>query len=348
MTLRLRLLLGYGYLVALLLLAAGSSMLGFLYLSASIEIVLEENLASIGSAMTMIDALERQDSATLAGLLERGEGEDGDLPLLDTAFEQALDEASTNVTEEGESEILAQIRGEFARYRQARDGLLGTQPPSPLAAYNREVFPRFAAVKGAVIDLLALNQQAMFDADRDARQRAVQNGTWLGFLVVIGLVSLVFLSRAMQRRILRPIDRLVRGIDALGTGHRRLHEEGDGDEITRISRQVNRLLDRLDELRSQSQGRLAYERRIVQGLVASEAGIALYSPVGDLLAGEPLPAGLGERIAAWIGEEGRRRVEAVDREAVVVEAGGEAAELTLVVAPGERPVAWLVRRRSPQ
>lgn len=345
MTLRLRLLVGYGYLVALLLLAAGSAMLGFLYLSASIEVVLEENLASIGSAMTMIDALERQDSATLAALLERGEGEEGDLSLHDRAFEQALDDASANVTEEGENEILARIRHEFSRYRQARDDLLGTQPPSPLAAYNRQVFPRFAAVKGAVIDLLALNQEAMFEADRGARQRAVQNGTWLGLLVIVGLVSLVFLSRAMQRRILQPIDRLVRGIDALGTGHRRLHEEGEGDEIARVSRQVNRLLDRLDELRSRSQGRLAHERRIVQGLVASEPGAALYSSAGDLLAGDPLAGGLGARIAEWIDGEGRDRVEAVDRAPVVVEAGGERAELTLVVAPGERPVGWLARRR---
>lgn len=346
MTLRLRLLVGYGYLVALLLLAAGSAMLGFLYLSASIEIVLEENLASIGSAMTMIDALERQDSATLAALLEPGEGGAGDLSEHDAAFREALEAASANVTEEGETEVLEEIRTAFAGYRTARDLLVAAQPPSPLAAYNGEVFPRFAAVKAAVIDLLALNQEAMFEADRAARQRAVQNGTWLGLLVIVGLVSLVFLSRAMQRRILRPIDRLVRGIDALGTGHRRLHEEGDGDEITRISRQVNRLLDRLDELRSQSQGRLAHERRVVQGLVASEPDAALYSPAGDLLAGEPSPGGLGERIAEWIGEEGRRRVEAVDREPVVVEAEGEIAELTLVVAPGERPVGWLARRRS--
>lgn len=346
MTLRLRLLLGYGYLVALLLLAAGSAMLGFLYLSASIEVVLEENLASIGSAMTMIDALERQDSATLAALLERGAGPEGDLAAHDEAFRQALEEASANVTEEGESEVLEEIRTAFARYAEARDGLVAAQPPSPLAAYEREVFPRFAAVKAAVIDLLALNQEAMFEADRAARQRAVQNGTWLGLLVIVGLVSLVFLSRAMQRRILQPIDRLVRGIDALGTGHRRLHEEGEGDEITRISRQVNRLLDRLDELRSGSQGRLAHERRLVLGLVASVPGAALYSPAGDLLGGEPLPDALAERITAWVREEGRGRAEGVERDPVVVEAGDEAAELTLVVAPGERPVGWLARRRT--
>lgn len=345
MTLRLRLLLGYGYLVALLLLAAGSSMMGFLYLSAGIEVVLEENLFSIGSAMTMIDALERQDSATLAALLEPGTSDEGELAAHDAAFEEALREASANVTEEGESEVLEEVRGAFASYRQARGRLLAARPPSPLAAYNREVFPRFAAVKAAVIDLLALNQEAMFAADRAARQRAVQNGTWLGFLVVVGLISLVFLSRVMQRRILRPIERLVRGIDALGAGHRRLHEVGEGDETARISRQVNRLLDRLDELRGQSQGRLAQERRLVQGLIASVPDISLYSLGGDLLAGEPSPDALAERMTAWMGDEGRRRVDAVDRDPVVIEAEDEAAELTLVVAPGERPVGWLARRR---
>lgn len=342
MTLRVRLLLGYGYLVALLLLAAGSAIVGFLYLSDGIEGVLEDNFQSIQSAMIMIDALERQDSATLAALIER-RAEIEEIENHEQVFEEALGEAGRNVTEEGEPEAIAEIEDAFAAYREARTRLVASQPATPLAAYKREVFPRFAAVKAAAVELLAINQRAMFEAERRARQAAIQSGTWIGLLVVIALVSLVFLSRAMQRQILVRVERLTTGMAAITAGHRRLREEGD-DELTRIAHQVNRLLDQYDELKGHSQGRLAQERRLVQGLVGSfGSGSALFSLSGDLLAGGLGAPALERRVTEWIREEGRARSEAGRRMSETAEADGERAEIELVIAPGERPTAWLAR-----
>jgi hypothetical protein len=342
MTLRVRLLLGYGYLVALLLLAAGSAMVGFLYLSEGIEGVLEDNFQSIQAAMTMIDALERQDSATLAALIER-RAEVAEIEDHERVFDEALGEAGRNVTEDGEPEAIAEIQDAFAAYREARNRLVASQPATPLAAYKQEVFPRFAAVKAAVVELLAINQRAMFEADRQARQGAIQSGTWIGLLVVIALVSLVFLSRAMQRQILVRVERLASGMAAITAGHRRLREEGD-DELAKIAHQVNRLLDQYDELRGHSQGRLAQERRLVQGLVAGfGSGSALFSLSGELLAGELGAPALERRVAEWIREEGRTRSGADERVSTTVEAEGGSVEIELVVAPGERPTAWLAR-----
>jgi len=342
MTLRVRLLLGYGYLVALLLLAAGSAMIGFLYLSEGIEGVLDDNFQSIQAAMTMIDALERQDSTTLAALIE-SRSDIEEIENHEAAFREALEEAGRNVTEEGEPEAIAEIRDAFAAYREARDQLVAAHPAAPLAAYKQEVFPRFASVKAAVVELLAINQRAMFEADRKARQAAIQSGTWIGLLVVVALVSLVFLSRAMQRQILVRIERLVSGMTAITAAHRRLRDEGD-DELARIAHQVNRLLDQYDELKGHSQGRLAQERRLVQGLVGSfGSGSALFSLSGELLAGGLGAPALERRVAEWIRGEGRSRSSAGDPISATVEADGAGAEIELVIAPGARPVAWLVR-----
>lgn len=353
MTLRLRLLLGYGYLVGLLLLATGTSMIGFLHLSAGIEAVLQENFFSIRAAMAMIEALERQDSATLAALIE-GREELVDAEVSGRSFEEALEEASANVTEEGEAEALAAIRSEYAAYREARARLLAARPARPLAAYEEAVYPRFAAVKALVLELLALNQRAMFQAERGARQTAVRSGTWLGVLVVVALVSLAFLSRAMQRLILARIERLVEGMTAIAGRHRRrLREEGK-DELARIARGVNGLLDQYDRLEASTRGRLAQERRLVQGLVATgRPGAALFGLSGELWAGEPGRA-LEERVGAWIREEGRGPAEAGEPFAATVPAAGAGDEgeapgagevrLDLLVAPGGRPVGWLARR----
>jgi len=351
-TLRLRLLLGYGYLVGLLLLATGTSMVGFLHLSAGIEGVLEENFFSIRAAMRMIEALERQDSATLAALIE-GREELVEAEASGRAFEEALEEASANVTEEGEAEVIAAIRRGYGEYRAARARLLAARPERPLAAYEEAVYPRFAEVKTRVLELLAMNQRAMFQAEREARQTAVRSGTWLGFLVVVALVSLAFLSRAMQRLILARIERLVEGMTAIAGRHRRrLREEGE-DELARITRGVNGLLDQYDRLEASTRGRLAQERRLVQGLVAAGGpGAALFGLSGELWAGEPGRA-VEERAAAWIREEGRGPAETGQPVTVTMPAGGGAAggdgdgagevRLDLLVAPGGRPVGWLAR-----
>lgn len=346
MTLRARLLLGYGYLVGLLLVAVGSATLGFFHLSAGIEVVLEDNFRSIQAAMTMIETLERQDSATLAALIE-GRTETRDMELHEEAFREAVAEAADNVTEDEEPGVLAAIREEFAAYRAARDRLLAARLERPLAAYNREVFPRFAAVKSHVLRLLAINQEAMIRTDREVREAAVQSGTWLGFLAVVALLSFVFLSRMMQSRILGRLDRLRDGIAAVAAGRRRrLREEGE-DELALIARNVNRLLDRYDELKGRSQGRLAQERRLVLGLLgASKEAEALFSLSGELLAGGLEDRELEGRVVEWIREEGRGRAEAARPTRATVGAGGEEVAVDLVIAPGDRPAGWLVRREE--
>lgn len=344
MTLRARLLLGYGYLVGLLLVAVGSATLGFFHLSAGIEVVLEDNFRSIQAAMTMIETLERQDSATLAALIE-GRTETRDMERHEEAFREAVTEAADNVTEDEEPGVLAAIREEFAAYRAARDRLLASRPERPLAAYNREVFPRFAAVKSHVIELLTINQRAMIRTDREVREAAVQSGTWLGFLAVVALLSFVFLSRMMQSRILGRLDRLRDGIAAVTAGRRRrLREEGE-DELALIARNVNRLLDRYDELKGRSQGRLSQERRLVLGLLESlEDAEALFSLSGELLAGGLEDRELERRIAEWIREEGREVAEDARPAREEIPGEGAGASVELVIAPGARPAGWLVRR----
>jgi len=353
MTLRVRLLLGYGYLVALLLLAAGSAMLGFLHLSESVDVVLEENYATIRASMRMLEALERQDSATLAALLEGGAAAD-ELAGYEESFLDALAEAESNVTEEGEGPVLTALRGDFERYRTSRQQLIDESPAAPLRAYNDRVFPAFVTVKRNVLELLDVNQRAMIDADREAKRAAVQNGAWLGALVAVALLSLVVLSRALQRRLLARLELLLGGMAGIGGGdfRRRLRIEGD-DELAQIADEYNRLLEQLQSREARYQGRLGEERRAVLGLVERLGeGAALYSLSGQLLAqagdGEGMPA---PEVAQWIEDEGRRRLsELTEDEALAarVETDGadEAAaayRVELLRAAGGRKVGWLVR-----
>lgn len=356
MTLRVRLLLGYGYLVGLMILAAGSATIGFLDLSARIDVVLEENVRSIRATMSMLEALERQDSATLAALIEGAEP-GAEMAALEEGFLEALAEASSNVTEQGESALIAAIAEGFEAYRRDRDRLLAARPAEPLAEYNRLVFPTFAAVKQQVLELLDVNQRAIVEADRQVQAQAIRSAAWLGFLVGVALLSLVFLSRGLQRRVLHRLSQLERGTATVVAGdvQRRLPEEGS-DELTLVARRLNLLLDQYQQLDARMRGRLAQEHQLALGLLDHLGeGAAIFGLGGELLAGRL--GGCESALARWLRVQGRRRL--LDREhqdptrerngtwePVTLETG-ELVEVALLRARGERPVGFVARRAEP-
>ena len=350
MTLRLRLLLGYGYLVALVLVAAGSALLGFLQLSAGIGTVLEENVKSIAAAMRMIESLERQHGATLAALLE-ARPPDGEMAAQDEAFREALGVARANVTEEAEPEVLAAIARDYEAYRRACAELLATRPERPVGAYERSAAPSFAAVRRGVVRLLDVNHGAMVEADRAARRAALANGAWLGALVAVSLLSFGFLSRAIQRHILSRLDHLRRGSEAVAEGDtRRRLLDREEDELGRVAAAVDRLLDRLQQTEGRARAEVRRERRLALALLAGHGpGAAVFDLEGRLLAGE-----VGEEVEArvreWARGEQGARARAAGRGGAAPGAGaaapvalGGGLEARPLRAPDGGTVGWLVR-----
>jgi HAMP domain-containing protein len=350
MTLRLRLLLGYGYLVFLLLVTAFSAVLGFLELSEGIERVLAENVRSMRAITDMIEALERQDSATLTALLDPDTGE-ADLSQHETDFLRALERAEQNITEEEEALVLGRLREDFSAYREARDALMGERPQRPLRAYNERVFPAFTRVKRDVLRLLDINHEAMIGADRRARQTALRSGAWLGFLVMVALLSLVVLSRVLQERILgRLLDlRRITGAIAAGDTKRRL-PEGGGDELATVARYFNETLDRQAAISAQMRGLLGLERQLSLALVHHLGPEHLVLALDGQTLVESLAPGHGacrKEVAQWVAEEGQRRLRESppDEQPVRTEirTAQGLVELELLRVAGRRPVAWIGR-----
>lgn len=347
MTLRLRLLLGYGYLVGLVLVAAGSALFGFLQLSAGIGRVMEEHFDSATAAARMMEAVERQDSATLEALLEtRPPG--AEMAEHEKAFTDGLERALGHATEPEETEILRALDRDYQTYRRAREALLAVLPERPLIVYERDVAPRFLDVKLGLFRLLDVNQRAIADAERRARQTALANGAWLGALVAVSLISFVFLSRAMQRQILSRLEDLRRSSEAVAEGdvRRRLLDHAD-DELGQVASAVNRLLDRLQQTEGRAGAQVRAERRTALALLAGHGpGAAIFDLDGRVLAGEPDEA-TEVAVEGWV-EEGKRRIEragepgARGAAAVTAELPG-GLEVTLLRPPSGAPVGWLVR-----
>lgn len=357
MSLRTRLLLGYGYLVLLILITAASAAVGFFELSKGIGGVVDNNFRSVTAASEMLGALERQDGATLRALVDpkRTSASRSTLGEADDAFDAAYTKATKSATLDGETKRLAAIHASYADYQHARTQLVGTLPQRPLLEYNRDVYGKFKGVRAQVFRLLDLNQQAIIAADRRARRTSVQNGVWLGILVTLSLLSLVFLSRALQRHFLSRLAHFREVSEAIAEGEsrRRLKPGGD-DELGLIAEHFNAAIDTQKHLRAEAQGQLNQQRQLLIGaLTQRDEPVALVGldgvVVASTLAGEATLALEAHR--GWVGDEGREVLKAYESGMAAprhdLELGeGKVLVFELLVAQKSRPVGWLVRVAS--
>jgi hypothetical protein len=352
MSLRTRLLLGYGYLVLLIVLAAGGAAVGFFNLSKGIDQILQENVRSLTSATEMLESLERQDSATLAALVQGGVDPEvrDDFAEASATFEKALADARGNVTIEGEEELLGEIGRDYDDYVELRQSLLSQEHEQPLVAYNQQTHPTFNEVKQSVLELLEMNRAAMVVADRTARQEALQNGVWLGILVTVALLSLILLSRALHKYLISRLTYFKQVSEAIAAGDtRRRFQLGYSDELSSIARHFNAAIDAQEELRSQAQGKLNQQRQLLIGVLEQwPAPVALIGLDGSLIAStmgkDSLDDILGQR--RWIQTDGRdllsvHKVGDEAPEAGVELASGKMVRFRLMVAGEKRPVGWL-------
>jgi methyl-accepting chemotaxis protein len=339
MSLRARILLGYWYLVALLVVSAVAAALGFHRLGSNIGTVLEDNFDSVRSSMLMLDALERQDSAVLALLL----GDQRSGALLDDAeqtFARAVRAARNNVTIPEEAPVLDEIERRYVRYAEARTRLLQEVRDRPLQAYEEEAFPRFMEVKDTVFGLLDLNHRAMIEADKRAQRTARLRALGHGSLVLVALLSLVFLSQALGRSVLDRLSDLASVAAAIATGDRlRRATAIPRDELGSVAEQLNAVLDRLAEMEGSAAGRLNQERLLTLALLNElPMSAAIVSLAGAVVASS-LSAGRTREVEAAARRLPRLEVHQPEESTVTVEDVG--VSFRLLRASGVRAIGWL-------
>lgn len=344
MRLATRILLGYWYLVILLVITAAGAALGFHTLGSNIGRVLTENFESVRASTAMMESLERQDSAVLAGLLGR-EGAAASLKVSEDGFRQALERARTNITMPDEVGVIDDIERRFSVFVDARDRLLEAAPEHPLRAYEEETFPRFEAVKSRVLDLLEVNHRAMVEADRRAQDTALRRATTLAVLVLLALFSLVFLSRALHRILLDRLDELAEVAEAIAGGRfDRRAAAGSSDELGAVARQLNAVLDRQHDFQRDMEGRTALYRELLVALLG-----ALPHPAAVVgFDGRVLVSTFDEATEEQI-EKAASRISAADheRDRVGLDAAPPGLELRALRGPGDRPLAWLATSTAP-
>lgn len=272
MTLRTRILLGYGYLIGLLLLSVSVAAINSQRVAGNAKQILERSIRSLTQGIEMLEQLERQDSETLLGLLHPTTGTR--LDDAERAFEAALmtaKEISKASAEDDDGATLDALHEDFDLYKKARADLLSRVYDDPLAAaedYSGAPQKAFQTLKADLSEYVGRKTEALKHANDEASRSAIEGAVLLGVMVTVALLSLGFLSRSLQRDVLGRLTEVGHVTEAIAAGDRRRRvRDFYQDELGLVARQLNAALDRQQELESQMQGRLLEQRRVLVGLL---------------------------------------------------------------------------------
>ena len=274
MKLRTKLLVGYlGFVLALGVLGAWSAQT-LRTMSSVASRLIADNYDSVVAAETMKESLERLDSAALFEIIGQHDRAIRQAAEHRARFNAAFEKARGNITEIGETDVVAAIGRGRDDYIERLDQFLRAAGDRS-ADYFRELEPRFGAVKDDCDRLLRLNQEAM---RRKAEQASQTAQRWFFYtlaltaaLVIIGVAGALRLSNT----ILAPVRELTAAITSVAAGDLDavVHVKS-GDEIGRLADGFNRMAERIRELRRSDLGKLIVAQRTTEAAIDS-----LYDPV---------------------------------------------------------------------
>lgn len=344
MTIRTRLLIGYGYLVSLTVVVAVVSALGLQRFARDVGRVVDASGARLERGLSLLRALQAE-RATASRALARGleDGVRGGLAL--PGAEHRTDDALAAVVSAAaaghERELADRLTNELRSVRTRRRAALGGRAAATPAAAI-ELNQLATGVEARATELLRAGHERTLTAERAARDDALGWAVLLGALVALALLSVGFISRGLQRSVLARLAELAEVAEdqAAGDRARRMRVRGE-DELATIARQLNEALDRQQAVRAQAEGRVAQGQQLVVAQLEAGPPAALVGLDGVIVA-TTLPERERARLAALAPavEALRGPLPEVGEERWLPADGASGFALRLLRAGG-RPIAWL-------
>jgi two-component system, NtrC family, sensor histidine kinase KinB len=248
MSLRQKILSGYGAALILTVIVLFWSYVNLRNLGRAGNAILKENYRSILAADNMINILGRQDSALLSILLSDKERGIGRFIEGEREFLKWLSRAEDNVTIEGEQEIVDRIETEYAGYMNKftrMNELLGDEAQAR-SFYRREMAAAFEVVNEACRDLRDINQATMERAAVKAREVSV--GAILSmFMIGLSVVIIgIGFSLVLANLITRPLRSIMEGVKKIAEGNYNVEISGSSsDELGMLTREFNSMARKL-------------------------------------------------------------------------------------------------------
>lgn len=272
-TLRRKILTGYGIAVGLTILVLAWGLASLLHLGQASEAILRENYRSIQAAGQMLDAIQRQQNDAL----QRISGVEGAFAhegtLLEQQFLLNLALAKDNITVRGEKPILEDIQRQYTVYLSDLRRLEQMFPDdfAGAAAFYRDKLSReVEAIRRSIDQLWQLNQQTMTASANRAAMIAHTSVLSMAAVGIGALAAGVGFSLLLSARIVRPLQQLMQATEQVAAGDYETHiAPQTGDELARLAEKFNLMVAKLRAFRDLNIRRIVDEKRKSEAILRS-------------------------------------------------------------------------------
>lgn len=285
MTLKKKMLLGYGVVFVFLGLVVAWAVGNLIFLGAATEAILKENYRSILAAENMVGALERQDSAVLFTIL--GEPDKG-IALIreqEADFLQWMARAKDNVTIPGEDDLIRIIDKRFTDYRSLVFNFTRTQEIPSSASFQSKAYyfgtilPLFSEIRGMCLQLRHLNESTMYSASIRANKIA-SRAIYSTIAVAVSALILAFIfSLVLSERVANPVKVLMEASRRIADGDYNVKVPvKTKDELGLLAIEFNKMSEQLAQYHRMNIGQIIAEKKKVETVLASiDDGLVVFN-----------------------------------------------------------------------
>jgi NtrC-family two-component system sensor histidine kinase KinB len=320
-------------LVLLNLVAGFWSIYGFYTLGSTVGKILRENYQSVLAADNMVKALERLDNA----LLTQSEGEDptagGDFQENRDLFVHWQQESARSIALPMEEPLRDSIQASWIQYTMVADSMIARIGQGAFQGakqyYYEHVRSRSDLLRELCFRLFEINQTAIIRAGERTQSIASQTASSTMLALIVTLVFSILATAWMIRGIITPAEQLTDRVRQIGAGKLDLKIDVlSDDEIGQLSREFNKMTERLMRFEEMNIGEILSEKRksdtivqsIADGLIMTDAAMrvvhmnrvvaelyrldeaeSIGKPLGSVIHDDLLVGGFSAAIAAEAG-----------------------------------------------
>lgn len=284
-----RLMLGLGFVVALLLLLGTAGQVALASLGSAVDALLKQDYSAVEAVGEMARATDKQDAAAFANVL-------GDTTGYSAKREAAAAEqyskaralADKAVAEAADQrEALARVDEAKRRYDESLARLRATsRGPDAVNAYYGMAEPEYLKLAAAISDLGSRAQARGSDAGADALRVAWRTRAWAGVITAFVFAALIWTATHLYRTIVWPLSEMARTARAMmhGEANRRFRA-GARDELGELAELLNSLADRLFAKEREADQRDAAHEQILESVLDRWTdGLAVVDTTGRVVA----------------------------------------------------------------
>lgn len=293
--LRHRIFFGVAPLIILLMVISGYAVWLFIRLGGAVNTTLHENYVSIAAMRDLKDAALRIDgtlSAFKAGSLTPQQTR-ASLDEQAAVCRRSVDAELHIITEPGERDAANQLK-------TLTETLLAATAKLPLDAPAEAALPLdLQALLAAALKIQSINERAMTQKDRHARETARQSTQVMLLAMAAALPLGLFFAYRLSKIVLRPIGRLTDSARELGEGNLdQVLPVTSHDELGQLADAFNKMAGKLRLYRQTTTDELVHARQATEIVFAALLDpIVIVSSDGEIAYQNPAAARLRKKLA---------------------------------------------------